>query len=154
MDVGLCLISPLHVTAECWPGRRCPATLPHAATQATVGFKWLREATVRSNALCSQKSSWLRLESRKGSERSARGDVWMCVTGRGRATGMPACSFCSDAQLRHVGKEVFFSFGLKKQSYLCPFLQDKGLWKVPAIPKVENGSGYILLVYTTSDQCD
>lgn len=71
--VGLCLISPLHAAAECWPGRCCPAALLHAATDSTVGFKWLTERPWLETVLSTHKNPRVsRLGSPKGFGRSVR----------------------------------------------------------------------------------
>lgn len=121
---------------------RCMLPLSAGRADAAAGsaaeFKWLTERPRLEMMLCTHKNPCvLRLGSSKGFGRSARGDVWMHMGGRGRAAVRPAFCFA----LRHssgLQERGYFLFGLKKQSYLCPFMQDKGLWKVPGVPKVEN----------------
>lgn len=109
-----------------------------AAADSATGIKWLTEGPRLESVLCTHRNPCVsRSESSKGFGRSARGDVWMRMGGRGRAAVRPAFSFA----LRHssgLQERGYFVFGLKKQSYLCPFMQEKGLWKVPGVPKVEN----------------
>lgn len=126
-------LPPVPATAECCQGVLC------VATESTAGFKWLTERPRLETVPCTHKNPpvW-RLGSTKGFGRSERGDVWVGVTRRATARLLSLL----------LRKGEIFLFDLRKQSYLCPFGQDKGLWKVPGVPKVGNGSGYALLVHT------